>query len=54
LVKQNPATILALLMFLASTVDQMMRRCRRLFRHARSGIRTAYTACRKFSAILRL
>lgn len=38
--KQNLATILALLMFLAFTVDQMMQRCWRLFRQVRGGLRT--------------
>src|SRR5215468_5217134 len=38
--KQNLATILALLMFLAFTVNQMIQRCRRLFRQARGGLRT--------------
>ncbi len=38
--KQNLATILALLMFLAFTVDQMIQRCWRLFRQARGGLRT--------------
>lgn len=38
--KQNLATILALLMFLAFTVDQMMQRCWRLFRQIRGGLRT--------------
>jgi len=36
-VKQNPATILALLMFLDFTVGQMMQRCWRLFRQVRGG-----------------
>jgi hypothetical protein len=31
--KQNLATILALLMFLAFTVDQMIQRCWGVFRH---------------------
>jgi hypothetical protein len=39
-VKQNLATILALLMFLAFTVDQMMQRCWRLFRQVRGGLQT--------------
>ena len=38
--KQNLATILALLMFLAFTVDQMVQRCWRLFRQVRGGLRT--------------
>ena len=38
--KQNLATILALLMFLALTVDQMVQRCWRLFRQVRGGLRT--------------
>lgn len=38
--KQNLATILALLMFLAFTVDQMMQRCWGLFRQVRDGLRT--------------
>lgn len=38
--KQNLATILALLMLLAFTVDQMMQRCWRLFRQVRGGLRT--------------
>ena len=38
--KQNLATILALLMFLAFTVDQMMQRCWRVFRQVRGGLRT--------------
>jgi len=38
--KQNLATVLALLMFLAFTVDQMMQRCWRLFRQVRGGLRT--------------
>jgi Transposase DDE domain len=38
--KQNLATILALLMFLAFTVDQMIQRCWRLFRQVRGGLRT--------------
>ena len=38
--KQNLATVLALLMFLACTVDQLMQRCGRLFRQVRGGLRT--------------
>jgi hypothetical protein len=38
--KQNLATILALVMFLAFTVDQMIQRCWRLFRQVRGGLRT--------------
>jgi len=38
--KQNLATVLALLMFLAFTVDQMIQRCWRLFRQVRGGLRT--------------
>ena len=38
--KQNLATILALLMFLAFTVDQMIQRCWQLFREVRAGLRT--------------
>jgi hypothetical protein len=38
--KQNLATILALLMFLAFTVDQMIQRCWRVFRQVRCGLRT--------------
>ena len=38
--KQNLATILALLMFPAFTVDQMIQRCWRLFRHVRGSPRT--------------
>jgi hypothetical protein len=38
--KENLATILALLMFLAFTVDQMIQRCWRLFRQVRGGLRT--------------
>ena len=38
--KQNLATILALLMFFAFTVDQMIQRCWRLFRQVRGGLRT--------------
>ncbi len=38
--QQNLATILALLMFLAFTVDQMIQRCWRVFRQVRSGLRT--------------
>ena len=38
--KQNLATILALLMFLAFTVDQMIQRCWQLFRQVRAGLRT--------------
>lgn len=38
--KQNLATILALLTFLAFTVDQMIQRCWRLFRQVRGGLRT--------------
>lgn len=37
---QNLATVLALLMFLAFTVDQMIQRCWRLFRQVRAGLRT--------------
>jgi hypothetical protein len=39
-VKQNLARILALLMFLAFTADQMMQRCWRLFRQVRGGLYT--------------
>jgi Transposase DDE domain len=38
--KQNLATILALLMFLAFTVDQMIQRCWQVFRQVRGGLRT--------------
>jgi Transposase DDE domain len=38
--KQNLATILALLMFLAFTVDQMIQRCWRVFGQVRGGLRT--------------
>lgn len=38
--KQNLATVLALTMFLAFTVDQMMQRCWKLFRQVRGGLRT--------------
>lgn len=38
--KQNLATILALLMFLAFTIDQMIQRCWRLFRQVRGSLRT--------------
>jgi hypothetical protein len=38
--KQNLATILALQMFLAFTVDQVIQRCWRLFRQVRGGLRT--------------
>src|SRR5215813_284181 len=38
--QQNLATVLALLMFLAFTVDQMIQRCWRVFRHVRGGLRT--------------
>jgi DDE family transposase len=38
--KQNLATILALLMFLAFTVDQIVQRCWQLFRQVRGGLRT--------------
>jgi Transposase DDE domain len=38
--KQNLATILALLMFLAFTVDQMIQRCWGVFRQVRGGLRT--------------
>ena len=38
--KQNLGTILALLMFLAFTVDQMIQRCWHLFRQVRGGLRT--------------
>jgi hypothetical protein len=38
--KHNLATVLALLMFLAFTVDQMIQRCWRLFRQVRGGLRT--------------
>lgn len=38
--KQNLATILALLMFLAFTVDQMIQRCLRVFRQVRGSLRT--------------
>src|SRR5258706_8801423 len=37
---QNLATVLALLMLLAFTVDQMIQRCWRLFRQVRGGLRT--------------
>jgi hypothetical protein len=39
-VKQNLATILALLMFMAFNIDQMMQRCWRLFRQVRGGLHT--------------
>jgi len=38
--KQNLATNLALMMFLAFTEDQMIQRCWRLFRQVRGGLRT--------------
>src|SRR5262249_25110495 len=38
--QQNLATVLALLMFLAFTVDQMIQQCWRLFRQVRGGLRT--------------
>ena len=38
--QQNLATVLALLMFLAFTVDQMIQRCWRVFRQVRGGLRT--------------
>jgi len=38
--QQNLATNLALLMFLAFTVDQMIQRCWRVFRQVRGGLRT--------------
>src|SRR5215510_7508885 len=37
---QNLATVLALMMFLAFTVDQIMQRCWQLFRQVRGGLRT--------------
>jgi len=37
---QNLATVLAVLMFLASTVDQIQQRCWELFRRVRAGLRT--------------
>ena len=37
---QNLATLLALLMFLAFTVDQMMQRCWQLFRQVRACLTT--------------
>lgn len=37
---QNLATVLAVLMFLAFTVDQMIQRCWQLFRQVRAGLRT--------------
>jgi Transposase DDE domain len=37
---QNLATVLALLMFLAFTVDQMLQRCWEIFRRVRAGLRT--------------
>jgi hypothetical protein len=37
---QNLASVLAVLMFLAFTVDQMMQRCWQLFRRVRAGLRT--------------
>jgi Transposase DDE domain len=37
---QNLATVLAVLMFLAFTVDQMLQRCWQLFRQVRGGLRT--------------
>jgi len=37
---QNVATVLALLMFLAFTVDQIQQRCWELFRRVRAGLRT--------------
>jgi len=36
----NLATVLALLMFLAFTVDQILQRCWKLFRQVRAGLRT--------------
>jgi hypothetical protein len=38
--KENLATVLALTMFLAFTVDQMMQRCWKPFRQIRDGLRT--------------
>lgn len=38
--KQNLATVLAVTMFLAFTVDQMVQRCWKLFRQVRAGLRT--------------
>jgi hypothetical protein len=38
--QQNLATNLALLMFLAFTVDQVIQRCWRVFRQVRGGLRT--------------
>jgi len=37
---QHLATVLALLMFLAFTVDQIQQRCWELFRQVRTGLRT--------------
>ena len=37
---QNLATVLAMLMFLAFTVDQIQQRCWKLFRQVRAGLRT--------------
>lgn len=37
---QNLATVLALLMFFAFTVDQIQQRCWALFRQVRAGLRT--------------
>jgi len=37
---QNLATVLALLMFLAFTIDQIQQRCWELFRQVRAGLRT--------------
>jgi hypothetical protein len=38
--EKNLATVLALLMFLAFTVDQMIQRCWQVFRKVRAGLRT--------------
>ena len=38
--EKNLATVLALLMFLAFTVDQMTQRCWQVFRKVRAGLRT--------------
>lgn len=38
--EKNLATVLALLMFLAFTVDQMIQRCWKLFQQVRGGLRT--------------
>jgi len=48
LVKQNPARILDVLMFLALTLDQMMQRCWRLLRQVRGGL---YTKARLWDSV---